>query len=334
MSKETMQWLNQNTLVGFTDKRGKAWHYRENEQGEQANHYAGAIPVEDVHSRLFDWDAVSAAPWFQMPDGTMVQDESRQYIVRSDTRAPLGVFGLGYTPHPYKEWLVRNVETILDDDLQIGSAGLLKGGGVAWVQVEMSESVKAAGVEFRPFLTASTSFDGSLASTYLTGAQVVVCDNTLSVALGSASSVIKVKHSRNSIGKIADVREALGIVHSAADDFIAQIEALTAREVSDKEWKAFVEAYTMPGNADTKAGATIAERRQGELAYLWNADERVSPWAGTAFGVIQAVNTHTHHVATVRGKHRAERNMEHMVRGQWDALDKGTLALLDKVQSR
>lgn len=28
MSKETLQHLNTNTLIGFTDKRGHAWHYR------------------------------------------------------------------------------------------------------------------------------------------------------------------------------------------------------------------------------------------------------------------------------------------------------------------
>ena len=333
MSKETMEWLNQNTLVGFTEKRGNAWHYRQNSQDAESNHYARAIPVEDVYRRLFSWDAVSAIPWFEMPDGTLVQDETRQYIVRSDTREPLGIFGTGYQPHPYKDWLVKNVESILDADLSIGSAGLLKNGAVAWVQVEMEETVEVAGVEFRPFLTAATSFDGSLASTYLTGAQVVVCDNTLSTALGAAESVLKVKHSRNSVGKIGDVREALGIVHTAADDFIAQVEMLTAREVSDKQWAEFVTAYTAPSNPESKSGATIAERRAGELAYLWNADERVKPWAGTAYGVVQAVNTHAHHVAVVRGAGRAERNMERMVQGKWDALDRNTLALLERVQS-
>ncbi len=48
MSKESLQWLNTNTLIGCTDKRGTAWHWRSEEQGEQSNHYPGAIPVPDV----------------------------------------------------------------------------------------------------------------------------------------------------------------------------------------------------------------------------------------------------------------------------------------------
>ena len=89
------------------------------------------------------------------------------------------------------------------DNLHIGSAGLLRGGAVAWVQVEMADTLTAAGAEFRPFLTATTSLDGSIATTYQTGAQVVVCDNTLSAALHSADTRVKVRHSANSLAKLA-----------------------------------------------------------------------------------------------------------------------------------
>jgi hypothetical protein len=55
MSQETSQWLNTRTLIGFTDKRGNAWHYRADEQGTEPNHYPLAIPTEDVRRRLFAW---------------------------------------------------------------------------------------------------------------------------------------------------------------------------------------------------------------------------------------------------------------------------------------
>ena len=59
MSNETITWLNQNTLIGFTDNRGNAWHYKQAAQGQEPNHYPQAIPVEDVRRRLFNWQAVS-----------------------------------------------------------------------------------------------------------------------------------------------------------------------------------------------------------------------------------------------------------------------------------
>ena len=53
MSRETLQHLNTNTLIGFTDKRGHAWHYREEHQGGESNHYPGPVPVNDILRRLF-----------------------------------------------------------------------------------------------------------------------------------------------------------------------------------------------------------------------------------------------------------------------------------------
>ena len=58
MTTETINDLNKNMLIGFTEKRGNAWHYRESAQGEEPNHYVGAVPLEDVRRRLFSWKAV------------------------------------------------------------------------------------------------------------------------------------------------------------------------------------------------------------------------------------------------------------------------------------
>ncbi|MCT9929819.1 DUF932 domain-containing protein [Planotetraspora sp. A-T 1434] len=57
----------------------------------------------------------------------------------------------------------------------------------------------------------------------------------------------------------------------------------------------------------------------------------MSPWRGTAWGVVQAVNTFTHHEQNVRGADRAERNMLRAVTGGIDELDRGTLRTLSAV---
>ena len=67
MSRETLHNLNTNTLIGFADKRGTAWHYRAEAQGDESNHYPGAIPVSDVQRRLFSWHAQSRALAVETP---------------------------------------------------------------------------------------------------------------------------------------------------------------------------------------------------------------------------------------------------------------------------
>ena len=335
MSKESLSTLNTQTLIGYTEKRGNAWHYRADEQGTESNHYTGSIPVEDVRRRLFGWTALEGAITATAitPDGVMVtEDPTRKAIMRSDTGALLGIFKQGYKIHPYSEWLISNVENLLDADAQVASAGLLRGGAVAWVQIEMEETLSVQGFDFRPFLTAATSMDGSLATTYLTGAQAVVCDNTLSVALGSKESPrVKIRHSANSLTRIGEAREALGIIYQVADDFAAQVEALTAEVVSKDRWTAFLKAYSSP-STDSKTATTVAANKVEALDNLWTNDLRVAPWAGSAFGVLQAVNTYTHHVQATRGDaSRAERNMERAVSGGIDALDRDTLRVLATV---
>src|SRR3954466_6274520 len=67
MSNETLQHLNTNTLIGNTDARGHAWHYRAEEQGDETDHYPGPIPVVDVERRLFSWEAVSRRVAVEVP---------------------------------------------------------------------------------------------------------------------------------------------------------------------------------------------------------------------------------------------------------------------------
>jgi hypothetical protein len=237
-----MSWLNKNTLIGYTSKRGTAWHYRADLQSDQPNHYPGPVPVEDVRRRLFNWDAESWEVYARKP-GTddldlaellaspdhdamvacildalgLRHQQNRQAITRSDNEHVMGIFTDDYEKHPYDEWLLTTVANILDDDLHIGSAGLLRGGAIAWVSVAAGRS------------------------------------------------------------------------------------------------------------------RTMAERKREVLTRLYDHDQRVAPWHGTGWGVLQAVNTYTHHEGIVRG---AERNMLNAVTGRTDDLDHQTLDTLAGVLGR
>ena len=349
MSMETSQWLNQKTLIGFTDERGNAWHYRAADQGDEPNHYKGAVPIEDVRRRLFSWEALEGdltTTALSEAGVLTLTDPTRKTIIRppgalgpDDEGAVMGVFKQGFTPHQYDEWLLKQVAHLLDDDLGIGSAGLLKEGAVAFVSVEVPESITTPeGVTFRPHLLAATAFDGSLSTTYHRVVTNTVCDNTMSAALlesGDGSDGykrVKVKHSRYSKVKLGEVREALQIVHSIGDDFAAQVAALTADKVSEGEWERFKTAFAPITDESTDRSKTMALKKRGTLDHLWVEDARVAPWRNTAWGVVQAVNTATHHEFTVRGADRTERNMERAVTGNVDKLDSDTLAMLAGVR--
>jgi hypothetical protein len=288
MSRETLEWLNCMTLIGdtevehsyesWTNAAGQAWHYRAAMQGEEPNHYPGAIPVEDVERRLFGWDPVSVSPMVasyvaMSADGVetvTISDGTRQMIVRprgalgpEDPGAILGVFKAGYKVHAFREWLVRNIQSILDDTIHVSSAG---------------EAREALAVSF-----------------------------------------------------------AAEAIDEAAQAFSAEVAKLTNTTVSDTQWAAFLDAHELTtltdakGAAKEKASKTHAMNRRAEFEQLYRYDERCKAWQGTAFGVLQTVNTHAAHVRTVRGMSRALRNADMMVTGGVDKLDNATLSTLDAV---
>ncbi len=343
MSRETLNWLNTNILIGFTDKRGHAWHWRAQEQDGASNHYPGPIPVTDVQDRLFGWTADSRRlatevkadlqsmthlseegqprRWLVVPD--------RQAIARSDDDTVMGIFGPGYVRHQYREWLLKTVADLLDDDLAISSAGLLRGGAVAWVEVSMPETIRTPeGVAFRPNLLATTSFDGWIATTYKRCVTDTVCDNTRELALAEAGQEFKVKHSRHSRLQLAPARQALEMVHTLAEDFAAEVQRLCATSVSPAQWRWFLDLHvprTDPKTSRLLEGRalTLADSKRDRLDELYRHDPRVAPWAGTAHGVLQAVNTFEHHDGVVRGD-RAERNSLRTLTGVFADVDRKT----------
>ena len=332
MSRETLSWLNNNVLVGFTDKRGPAWHGRRGDD----NHYPGAVPVADVRKRLFSFEVE------EVPVGTIEHTLTSTGVAEThetipglkairhkDTHKVFDIVSLNWQPHLYDEWLIQNVETILDDELQIGTAGLLEGGGKAWVQVEKPDTVEfAGGVLARPFLLAATALSRKLSTTYGLSVTNTVCDNTMNIALGEHGGFRqKIRHSKNSLDKIQDVREALGIIHTATDSFGKQVEELLNQRVSERQFLSIVESE-VPGKIPTLSDFSgpqfhrklthwkkVQEKRTF-IHDLYRFDERVAPWTGTGYGVWQAFNTYQQHETAIQKKTiRVERNAKKMIAG-------------------
>lgn len=334
MSMETRQWLSENTLVGYTAKRGNAWHYREGD----GNHFPGAVPMARVEA-LYDFEVVERPLY--MPDtnpandGAFVRVPDRKAMVHEKTGDVLGIFKSGFQGHAYTEWLLDNVATLLDADLAISSAVLLKAGAVAAVQVEMEDTVSnPQGVDFRPFLTAYTSYDGSFATTYRTGVTRVVCDNTLAAAADDANgAVVKYRHSSNSLHKVHEARQALDVISTVADDFNAEVERMCAQTVTDQQFADFLE-MEVP-DKDSKAGRTRAVERRELLTALYRNDARVAPYKGTAFGVYQTMNTYRLHESPVQQRtERVERNTLNFLRGKVEKDDAQSMKNLQLVLSK
>ena len=235
-----------------------------------------------MHRRLFHWTAQEVPLFHSVPCAgnlsgvSRIDEKGRAYqlrpvpetkaIRRSDTNEVLGIFKEGYQPHQPGAWLLGNVANLLSDELGIGSAGLLRGGAQAWVQVEVPDNISTPeGVTFRPNLLAATSFDGSLSTTYRRTATIVVCDNTMAQGLGEPGNAYKVKHSRYSNLKIEDARHALKLVETTGAEFTETIAKLCAWPVTNGQWSRLLD-QVVPVPGDKGRSQTMATNKRRQLA--------------------------------------------------------------------
>lgn len=366
MSLETAEWLNTMVLVGFTEKRGKkAWHYDEELQGAEPNHYPGAIPVPDVLRRLFNFEVVEAPVYYRVkttlddPEMVAVGEDGFPYkfvasqagrkgMLADDNLYDLGAFKAGYVGHAYKKWLLEEIANLIDDSefgLGIGSAGLLRNRAQAWVSIELPENYRTPeDVEFRSQFTGWTSFDGSLATGYGRHFNIVVCDNTREMAHADAKrsgQIVRVKHSKYSNLKLQDARETLQIVHSMNEEFAKEVADLCSWTITDADFEKLLNQVTPEvekkesNSKGQKRSATLRDKKREEIITLYRQDERCAPWRGTAFGALQAFNTWNHHYATVRGGKPVQiRNQENAIAGRTAQADNEVLTILADITDR
>ncbi len=107
----------------------------------------------------------------------------------------------------------------------------------------------------------------------------------------------------------------LSLVEEIADEFAETLRRLSSTAVTDRQWFAFLDAW-YPVPEESGRARTTATRVREELVEMYRRDVRVSTWRGTAFEVVQAVNTWAHHRQPVKGASRAERYQEGAISGR------------------
>ena len=334
MGKETSNWYNTMGLIGMTDQRGTAWHYRKEDQGDEPNHYPQGIPIADIHRRLFHWEAVKVPAFYMPVEGRFRKAENTNAVIRNDTQELFAFVSDGYQTHQYGEWLIKNLENLIDDDLVIGSAILLKNGAVACVSLEMPDSIEVLeGFSIRPHLMATTSHNSSVATTYKKVTTFVVCDNTYAVALKENGEQFSIRQTKNSGMRIQDARDALGIVHKMTAEMSKHISELSEISVSTREFERILnEVMPLPvtlalANTPAQNALSRANNKRDLIHDLYRNDPRVAPWQHPGLGVVQAFNTYNQHFSGT-DKNRTERNIMGILNGAAQKSDQRILTLL------
>jgi phage/plasmid-like protein (TIGR03299 family) len=350
-----------NILVGNVKNSRNAWWYNQDlENPALPTHFQDFIPLDTVKDRLFGWSAWESnrlVAYFDRPEmdseGNSVLDSNGNVVMKTyeipvssfkaigredwvvngvpdgeeaGADAILYVQGIGYGIHQLKETFITSTAQILqgaDNMVGVSSAGLLKWGRVAWITVTIPENIRndASGLEFRPNLTVSTSFDSSLATSWTRTFGVPVCDNTLDYQLAKSgqSGKYTLKHTKNSAMKISDAAQILGLLNEQGEDMDRVLSEFSNTEVPEKvflQWldkvvpvpevkTSIVEVLSIQGEkVQTEKvstnGQTQALNKRDKLVEMWDNDPRVSPWKNTKLGILQLWNTFNQHERTTK----------------------------------
>lgn len=315
--------------------------------------FEGPIPLGVIERDLFNFKAISVPTGNFIPcepdsiGSVMIEGkyympkitEGKQGVIRSDDHTELGRHGSGWRAHDYNEWGHRTLSNVVQGPLGVNLALLLKNGAQAAIEVCLDESLHDgdSGLDFWPVLLFHTSLDGSLSSTYSAGVKAAPCDNMfqgIKAHAQAAGRQLKIKHTAASVNAdvISGVRQTMHIMERTADSMMDFLHKLTPIGVSRKQFVDVLDIIEPPAKADaTKVALTKADNRRQAIDAVYTSDPMAAPWNGTAFGVVQAINTYEHHHRAVRGTSRIERVYDRMIRDDFARADGETLAALARV---
>lgn len=195
----------------------------------------------------------------------------RHVLYRSDTGAPLSVVS--------KDYRVVQPSEVLDffgkladiGGFELETAGALSDGKRIWALAKVNDGAPIIGQDVvRPYVLLATSYDGTMATTAKMTSVRVVCNNTITMAVGAntaagnigkteadtegraVSSLVRIPHSR--IFNPDAVRLELGIVSNVWERWLVNTRKLAERDMSHSQAEQFT--YKLLSSVQPTVAAT------------------------------------------------------------------------------
>lgn len=210
---------------------------------------------------------------------------------------------LGIVSNRYK--IVQNVDafnftdSLIGDEVHYETAGSLKSGKCVWLLAKLPET-QILGDKFVPYICFTNSHDGTGAiKACLTNIRVV-CNNTLNIALSTASRSWSVRHVGDINGKLEEARTTLGLANDYMKAFDVEAERLASIKISENEVNKLLDKV-FPVNYDTDSLRKIrnAQEMRDEFFRCYNMDD-IANFKGTQYGIINAMTDMVGHSTPAR----------------------------------
>ena len=201
-------------------------------------------------------------------------------------------------------------------DLPLVSAGTLREGRQFFFTYQMGDEAPC-GINYTPYLTVTSSHDGSLSLMALFSNIVTVCANTLAMTLADAkgpANRVTLKHTANVDKRMTMALEALRGAALHVESVNKQIESLAMIKLSAFDKDNLLNAI-MPRIDEDGRAKTMRTKSRAAVRELMRSQVVADDMQDTGWAFVQAVNTYENWNAPIRNSDRAERQFDAIVKG-------------------
>jgi len=211
---------------------------------------------------------------------------------------------LGVVTDRYK--IVQNTEAFAFTDALLGNgvryetAGSLQGGRKVWLLARLPREYIISGERISPYLVFSNTHDGSGAVRVAVTPVRVVCNNTLNLALQTASRSWSMVHTGDIKGKIREAEDTLFKAEDYMDKLGNEFEGLRRKKVTDRQLMEYIETLLPVAKDTTKAQRKNINRLRDDLKMRYYDAPDLQGTGMNAYRFLNAVSDFATHAAPLR----------------------------------
>lgn len=256
---------------------------------------------EAIEAAHLNWDVIAmpvTVNGIELPFPTDDTSEGYQGICRSDSGACLGIMKARYE-------MIQNSEAFSFFDRIVGdgratyeTAGALRGGKQAWILAKYNGEIQINDDLTRMWVLLVTSHDGSQALSCQWVSERVVCANTLSIALRSKKSCIKIRHTANWENKEQEAKRVLGLTDDYFTVLKAELSKLRDHSMDATQMEDFVRLL-YPAKAESEVPTRTSNMRWGAARLF---DRGAGNKGQTRWDALNAVTDWADHNSSLRGE--------------------------------
>lgn len=211
---------------------------------------------------------------------------------------------LGVVSDRYK--IIQNKEAFAFTDKLLGAgvryetAGSLQGGKKIWLLATLPKEYIIAGERISPYLVFSNTHDGSGAVRVAITPIRVVCNNTLNLALNTATRSFSMVHTGDIRGKVSEAKQTLFMADRYMENLGREFERLRKVKVTDQQVKEYIELLLpIENGASLTTGKNIRKLREDMRARYYDAPD-LKDVGNNAYRFINAVSDFATHSNPLR----------------------------------